>query len=802
MLEKTIESELTASSNGNGQARPISGHERQTVLEDYRYCRLSREASLLGRRDVLTGHAKFGIFGDGKELPQVVMARRMKKGDFKAGYYRDQTLMFALGLSTIEEFFAQLYADCANDPFTRGRQMNSHYATPLIDERGDWTDHRATINIAADTSNTAGQMARGLGLALASKQYRSSKFLQDTKFSNHGNEISFLTIGDASTSEGVFWETINAAAVQQIPLFVNVWDDGYGISVPVELQTAKGSISAALAGFADNEDGHGILLEKVDGGDYDQLCAAYDRMVPQVRADHRPALLHVYHLTQPQGHSTSGSHQRYKDKDRLAWEADNDCILRFRDWIINEGFATEQELDEFDRKIKREVRAARDRAEQAKKEPMRQFEKLFDELLSRFSQIEDTRQAAEEIIREREALVSPFLSDYVSLARKLRLKLRHSDHDALSDLEQLLQSAFERARYNYAEGLHSNTARAAVKVPVVPARYADDAPAKNGYEIINAFFRTIFEQHPETYAFGEDVGQIGDVNQGFAGLQEKFGEDRVFDAGIREWTIMGQAIGMAMRGLRPIAEIQYLDYLLYGLEPLSDDLATLRWRSGNIQMAPAIIRTRGHRLEGVWHAGSPMQMILGTLRGMYVCVPRNFVQAAGMYNTLLKSDDPGIVIEPLNAYRLKERLPENFDAFTVPLGVPETLRSGSDITVVTYGTCVRTALAAIELLEPHGIEVELIDVQTLLPFDLEGRIVESLRKTSRVLFLDEDLPSGGTAYMMQQVLEIQNGYRYLDAKPQTLSAKSHRTPYGSDGDYFTKPQPEDVAERILEMVHE
>ena len=802
MRENITDPELTISLNGNGRTHPVSRHDKQIVLEDYRWCRLSREASLIGRRDVLTGHAKFGIFGDGKELPQVVLARRMKNGDFRAGYYRDQTLMFALGLSTLEDFFAQLYADCRNDPFTRGRQMNSHYATPLIDEQGDWLDHREQVNIVADTSNTAGQMARGLGLALASKQYRSSKLLQDTPFSTEGNEVTFLTIGDASTSEGVFWETINAAAVQQVPLFTNVWDDGYGISVPVELQTAKGSISAALAGFADDEAGTGILLERVDGGSYDDLCEAYDRLIPEVRANHRPALFHVYNLTQPQGHSTSGSHQRYKSKERLQWEAENDCILRFRNWIIQEGIATETELDNLDKQVRKEVRAARDRAQASKKEPMQQYLATFNELLAVLSQNSATEKIARATAEERDRLVSPFLSDYVALTRRLILQLRAADQPAPDALERLLQSAFERARYNYEEGLYSDTSRAAIKVPVVPAQYNDQSPKKNGYEIINSYFRTIFEQHPQVYAFGEDVGQIGDVNQGFAGLQEKFGKDRVFDAGIREWTIMGQAIGMAMRGLRPIAEIQYLDYLLYGLEPLSDDLATLRWRSGNIQMAPAIIRTRGHRLEGVWHAGSPMQMILGTLRGMYVCVPRNFVQAAGMYNTLLQSDDPGLVIEPLNAYRLKERLPENFGEFTVPLGSPEILQSGTDITLVTYGSCVRIAEAGIELLREHHISVELIDVQTLLPFDLEGRIVESLRRTGRVLFLDEDLPSGGTAYMMQQVLEVQNGYRYLDAKPQSLSAKAHRTPYGSDGDYFTKPQAEDVAERILAMIAE
>ena len=774
-------------------------YDPQDVLRDYRLCRLSREASLLGRRDVLTGYAKFGIFGDGKELPQVVLAKHLQPGDFRSGYYRDQTLMLALGLCTVEDLFAQLYADPQHDPFTRGRQMNAHFATPLIDKHGAWTDHRTTVNITADSSNTAGQMARAVGLALASKTYRRVGALQQTPFSRNGDEVTYVTIGDASTSEGVFFEAINAAAVQQIPMFINVWDDGYGISVPVELQTAKGSISAALAGFADDGNGNGLLIEAVNGNDYDALNHAYRTMVPEVRATHKPALLHVYGLTQPQGHSTSGSHQRYKSKDRLEWEVENDCLTTFRKFILDRGFATEQEVKELERSAKKEVRDARDRAYRRFQERTNAFGELARGLFAELMGVEALREVVLEVQQEMDQIRQPVISEYVGLARRVRFFGEKTEHPALERLDQLIEGAFASAHVDYHDGLYSNTPRAAVRAAVVRPQYAPTAEQRNGYEIINEYFKRTFARRPEVIAFGEDVGHIGDVNQGFAGVQEAHGKDRVFDTGIRELTIMGQAIGTAMRGLRPIAEIQYLDYLLYGLQPLSDDLATLRWRSGNQQMAPAIIRTRGHRLEGVWHAGSPLQMMLGSLRGMYVCVPRNFTQAAGMYETLLRSDDPAIVVEPLNSYRQKEALPTNLGDYTVPLGVPEVLRPGTDVTLVTYGSLVRIADRACTLLERRGISVELIDVQTLLPFDLEGRIAESLKRTNRVLFVDEDLPGGATAYMLQQVLEVQRGYRHLDAPAQTLSARAHRTPYGSDGDYFTKPQLEDIVEAVARL---
>jgi len=765
-----------------------TGLTHQEIVRDFEICCISREASLLARKEVLTGKAKFGIIGDGKEVPQVAMARAFQKGDFRSGYYRDQTLMFALGLSSVEDFFAQLYADSENDPFSKGRQMNSHYATPLLDEQGQWLPHVEHYNVSADISSTAGQMARSLGLALASKKYREKE--EESSFSRKGNEVCFCTIGDASTSEGVFWETLNAAGVQGVPLSISVWDDGYGISVPIEYQTTKGSISEVLKGFELDENGKGIQIYVEKGWDYPAMVRLYRESTDTARRTHIPALLHIKELTQPQGHSTSGSHERYKSEERLAWERDHDCIDRMAQWMVASGIATDEQIEDIKKQAKKAVKQARDRAWKAFNNPTKN---RWNQLKAIVEELAGQSDGLDELRTELGRLMNPLISEVLQLARRAQYLTAGQDSPARENLIRWIREVNEMGAERYHTYLYSRSDQAALNVPVVPARYDEDAPLKNGFEILNAFFDKAMEKHPELYAFGEDLGQIGGVNQGFAGVQKKYGEQRIFDTGIREWTIMGQAIGMAMRGLRPIAEIQYLDYLIYGLEPLTDDLATLQWRSGGMQKAPAIVRTRGHRLEG---------MIVNSLRGMYVLVPRNMTQAAGLYNTMLQSDDPALLIECLNGYRLKEPMPNNLGEFTVPLGVPEVLREGDDLTLVTYGSCVRVAEAAIEWLAKRGISVELIDVQTLLPFDLEHRIVESLKKTNRVLFLDEDFPGGATAFMMRQVLEVQGGYRYLDSPPTTLTAHEHRPPYGSDGDYFSKPNPEDVFEAVYELMRE
>jgi len=774
-----------------------TGLTHQEIVRDFEICCISREASLLARKEVLTGKAKFGIIGDGKEVPQVAMARAFQKGDFRSGYYRDQTLMFALGLSSVEDFFAQLYADSENDPFSKGRQMNSHYATPLLDEQGQWLPHVEHYNVSADISSTAGQMARSLGLALASKKYREKE--EESSFSRKGNEVCFCTIGDASTSEGVFWETLNAAGVQGVPLSISVWDDGYGISVPIEYQTTKGSISEVLKGFELDENGKGIQIYVEKGWDYPAMVRLYRESTDTARRTHIPALLHIKELTQPQGHSTSGSHERYKSEERLAWERDHDCIDRMAQWMVASGIATDEQIEDIKKQAKKAVKQARDRAWKAFNNPTKN---RWNQLKAIVEELAGQSDGLDELRTELGRLMNPLISEVLQLARRAQYLTAGQDSPARENLIRWIREVNEMGAERYHTYLYSRSDQAALNVPVVPARYDEDAPLKNGFEILNAFFDKAMEKHPELYAFGEDLGQIGGVNQGFAGLQKKYGEQRIFDTGIREWTIMGQAIGMAMRGLRPIAEIQYLDYLIYGLEPLTDDLATLQWRSGGMQKAPAIVRPRAHRLEGIWHAGSPLGMIVNSLRGMYVLVPRNMTQAAGLYNTMLQSDDPALLIECLNGYRLKEPMPNNLGEFTVPLGVPEVLREGDDLTLVTYGSCVRVAEAAIEWLAKRGISVELIDVQTLLPFDLEHRIVESLKKTNRVLFLDEDFPGGATAFMMRQVLEVQGGYRYLDSPPTTLTAHEHRPPYGSDGDYFSKPNPEDVFEAVYELMRE
>lgn len=773
----------------------------ENVLKDYWTCLVSREVSLMGRKEVLTGKAKFGILGDGKEVAQVAMARAFKKGDWKSGYYRDQTFMMAAGLCAVEDFFAQLYADADNDPFSGGRQMNAHFATDTIDRYGNWTVHTERYNVSSDISPTGGQMARALGLAMASKKYREIEIPASEKFSNKGNEVSFVTIGDASTSEGVFWETMNAAAVMQVPLLVAVWDDGYGISVPVELQTVKSSISKALAGFEVEKKSNGIYIFKVKGWDYPNLCATFEKAAELVRKEHIPALVHVQEITQPQGHSTSGSHERYKSPERLEWEKEFDGIQKMREWILINGIAGESSLEELEKNARQHAKEGKDTAWQRYAGKVSLYQNELKYIIEQLP-AELKSEAVQKIGEELKTAINPGFADVVQLARRLDIQLKRFSSGSSEPLKTFLSEVKGIARERYHTHLWSESDHAAIMVNSIPARYGSDAQEVPGFQILNQFFDHVLETNPDVIAFGEDVGKIGDVNQGFAGLQARHGAERVFDTGIREWTIMGQAIGASMRGLRPIAEIQYLDYLAYAFSALSDDLATVRYRSAGRQKAPAIIRTRGHRLEGVWHAGSPMGMLVSSMRGIHICVPRNMVQAAGMYRTLLQSDDPGIVVECLNGYRLKELMPDNLKEFSVPLGVPEVLHPGNDVTLVTYGSCVREALEAIELLNPFNISVELIDVQTLLPFDLEGVISASLKKTSRIVFLDEDVPGGATAFMMQQVLEKQGGYRYLDATPVTVTAKEHRTPFGSDGDYFTKPGPEDIFDAVYGLMKE
>ncbi len=799
MTENTIANEAITTSSFDEQFI-------QEVKDDFWICAVSREASIMARKEVLTGKAKFGITGDGKEIPQLAMARHFRKGDWRSGYYRDMTFMFALELSTMEAFFGQLYADSENDPFSGGRQMNSHYATPNIDESGEWLDVKKRFNISADYSSTAGQMARALGLAFASKKFRHSDDLQQgTPFSENGNEVCFCTIGDASTSEGVFWETMNAAGVLQVPLVVSVWDDGYGISVPKEYQTTKGSISEALNGLHPQDEEPGVTIYNVKGWDYAKLRAVYKKAIQEAREYHRPALIHVEDLTQPQGHSTSGSHERYKSKQRLQWEKEHDCLHKMMLWMIENGFATQEELDTTRKKARQFVKEARDNAWRSFMEPIKEdykyLQDLYQKLLASTSSPSQKR-AIHDIQRQLKSIVNPVLSELVRNAKRMHYATLSLLVPATEELRNWLKNKKELAHDRYHTHLYSETPKSALKVPHIHPTYASNGKMINGYELLNRFFDKKIGQDDTIFAFGEDVGKIGDVNQGFAGLQQKYGEERVFDTGIREWTIMGQAIGMAMRGLRPIAEIQYLDYLIYGLEPLNDDLATLRYRTDGIQAAPAIIRTRGHRLEGIWHAGSPIGMIINALRGMYVLVPRNMTQAAGFYNTMLQSDDPAIIIECLNGYRFKEQLPDNLGEYTIPPGMPEILQEGVDVTLVTYGSCVRVAEEAVELLARHDISVELIDVQSLIPFDLDHSILKSLQKTNRLVLLDEDVPGGATAYMMQHILEKQKGYYYLDSPPVTITAAAHRPPYGSDGDYFSKPNAEDVFEAIYKMLHE
>lgn len=777
---------------------------KQEVLADFAVACLSREVSLTGRKEVLTGKAKFGIFGDGKELAQIALAKAFKKGDWRSGYYRDQTWMMALGELTVEQFFAQLYAnpDQQQEPNSSGRQMNGHFATKLQDENGNWLNHTQKNNSTADASPTASQMPRSLGIALASKLYRQNQNLEGfSNFSNQGNEVSFVSIGDASTSEGLFWETLNAAGVMRVPLAVSVWDDGYGISVPKKYQTTKESISTILQGFQTDENGRGMDIYVCEGWNYPKLVETYKKGIEKVRKTHIPALFHIIEVTQPQGHSTSGSHERYKDETRLKFEAEFDCIKKMKEWMLEGGMATEEECNAIQENARQKANEGKKAAWVNFNAPIKSDIKDVVELMQDVAN-ESGHAGVTEIINSLQSTIDPIRKDIIRHGKKVLRALRGNNYHSLNVLRDWLADYNKQLHNNYSSHLHSETPMNALKVPVVPAQFSSSSKTVNGFEVLNTFFESTFNKYPNVVAFGEDLGKIGDVNQGFSGLQDKFGEVRIFDTGIREATIMGQGIGLAMRGLRPIAEIQYLDYLLYGLQPLSDDLSCLLYRTKGTQKAPLIVRTRGHRLEGIWHTGSPMGMIINSLRGMYVCVPRNMVQAAGMYNTLLQSDEPGLVIECLNGYRLKEQLPDNIGEFTVPLGVPEVLQKGDDVTLVTYGSCVRIAEEAIQLLEEAGISVELIDVQTLLPFDINHTIIESIKKTNRVVFLDEDVPGGASAYMFQQVFEGQGAFRYLDSEPVTISAKPHRAPYSSDGDYFSKPSADDVFEAIYKMMGE
>jgi pyruvate/2-oxoglutarate/acetoin dehydrogenase E1 component/TPP-dependent pyruvate/acetoin dehydrogenase alpha subunit len=677
--------------------------------------------------------------------------------------------------------------------------MNSHYATRLIDTEDNWLDSTETKNVSSDISCTGGQMARALGLAMASKQYREREIKDSDKFSNHGNEISFVTIGDASTSEGAFWETINAAAVMKVPLITCVWDDGYGISVPKELQTTKASISEALGGFLINDEGNGMYIYKVKGWDYQELCRVFEESTKLVRDNHIPALIHVEEVTQPQGHSTSGSHERYKSKERLQWESEYDCIEKFRSWILQNGLASEDEMDKIKEEAINQVKKGKTNAWNTYKAPLDALKEELSNILQPFHAAEN--EALSRAINDFNQLRTPTFGEIIESARLIYIQSRLTGVDS-DALQHFIQTYKNEGNDRYRTHLYSSSSQAAINIPVIHPEYSESSKKVNGYQILNNYFDKVLEKNDKVIAFGEDVGQIGDVNQGFANMQAKYGVDRVFDSGIREWTIIGQGIGAAMRGLKPIAEIQYLDYITYAFSPLTDDLSTVRYRSNGIQQAPLIVRSRGHRLEGIWHAGSPLGMLINALRGIYICVPRNMVQAAGMYNTLIQSADPGLVIECLNAYRLKEMLPDNIGEYTVPLGVPEILKEGDQITLVTYGSCVGVVMKASEILERHDISAEVIDVQTLLPFDMEQTIVESIKKTNRVLFIDEDVPGGATSFMMKNVLEDQDGYMFLDSKPMTLTAKEHRTPFGSDGDYFTKPQPEDVIEKVYAILEE
>ncbi len=778
---------------------------RETILDDFRLMCESRQASLLGRKDVMGGRAKFGIFGDGKELAQLAMAKAFRKGDFRSGYYRDQTVVAALGNLRWRDFFSQIYGhpDVEHDPHTAGRSMNNHYTTRFLDENGLWKSQTDTYNHICDLAPTAGQIPRSVGLAYASKLYRQNQELRNlTDFSRYGNEIVFATIGDGSTSQGMFWETMNAAGVLQVPLLMSVWDDGYGISVPIEYQTTKGSISKALAGFQRDEDDKGIEILTVKAWDYVALIETYKKAARLCRHEHIPVLVHVQEVTQQQGHSSSGSHERYKSADRLAWEREWDCNTKFREWILTNGYATNEELDMIDESARLMIRNVRNEAWECYQNAVKiEHNEVLDLLESASHESQFTNDLLA-LSSKLKGSVMPIYRDATEAVRKALRIIRNENIPTKKWLNEWLIEAKKRNDDRFSSHLYSQSSESPLLVPAVPVEYAPDAPMVDGREVVRLNFDAIFANDARVVALGEDVGMIGDVNQGFAGLQEKYGEHRITDTGIRETTIIGQGIGLAIRGLRPIVEIQYFDYVYYTLATLTDDLATLQYRTKGGQKAPLIVRTRGHRLEGIWHSGSPMSVVIHSLRGLHVCVPRNLTQAAGMYNTLLRGDDPALVVESLNGYRLKEKLPSNLGDFCVPLGKIETLREGNDVTVVTYGSMCRIVMEAAEQLQQTGISVEVIDVQTLLPFDIEHKIVASIKKTNRVVFADEDMPGGASAYMMQQVLDDQKAYQWLDAAPKAVSAKAHRPAYSSDGDYFSKPNVEDVFDAVYDLMHE
>ena len=783
---------------------------RKQVLDDYRLGRISREASYLTRKEVLTGKAKFGIVGDGKELPQLAMAKVFREGDWRSGYYRDQTFAMAVGVLSVDAFFAQLYADTdvEREPASAGRQMPCHFATRSLNEDGSWKDLTQIKNISSDISPTAGQIPRLLGLALASNVYKEVKFQGSEKFSHNGQEVAFGTIGDASTAEGHFWETINAACALQVPMIMSIWDDGYGISVPTHNQRAKEDLSEILAGFQRKEgDKQGCEVIQVRAWDYPMLLEAYARAEQLAREESVPVILHIIEVTQPQGHSTSGSHERYKDEERMNFETEFDCLNKFREWILNysiqidgeeQTLSSVEELDEIEKEAKAFVR------EQQKKawaEYRASIDHIQNQVLPLVKQFENQPEVAA-LLEKFSALVTVGKKDIFALVRKALWATREQNTSERQNLVQVYERIFEKETENYSSHLYSESEWKAVNIPEIKPVFSEDSQILDGRVVIRNNFDKIFEKYPETLIFGEDTGSIGDVNQGLEGMQEKYGETRIADTGIREATILGQGVGLAMRGLRPIAEIQYLDYVLYCLQGMSDDLATLQYRTKGGQKAPVIVRTRGHRLEGVWHSGSPMAGILNLVRGMMVLVPRNLTQAAGFYNTMLNSDDTALIIEPLNGYRLKEKQPDNIGEFTVPVGKVEITRAGKDITLVTYGSTWKIVTEAVEELAKLGIDAEVIDVQSLLPFDLSAEISESVKKTNRLAVIDEDVEGGASAYIMQQILEKQGAFRYLDSKPLTIAAKNHRPAYASDGDYFSKPSVEDIVEKVYDLFHE
>ncbi len=781
---------------------------KEDVLNDYRIACESRQVSLLGRKEVLTGKAKFGIFGDGKEVPQLAMAKVFREGDWRSGYYRDQTFMFATGMMTLEEFFAQLYGntDIQANPSNGGRLMNNHFATRSLDEKGDWKVLTAQKNSSADISPTAGQMPRLLGLALASKVFRNNPHLHGmSRFSVKGNEVAFGTIGDASTSEGHFFETINAAGVLQVPLAISVWDDGWGISVPRKYQTTKGNISEILKGFERDANNPGFVILKAKGWDYPSLCKIYEEGIAICRKEHVPVLFHITELTQPQGHSTSGSHERYKTKEQLEWEKEFDCIQQMRQWILNEKIANENELDSIENNAVARAKEARLAAWNQYLAPIKaERERLVSTVKASKCPCKK-QQRIDVIVEALEKLIEPTRKDIISSGKKvLRDVCTTCDlkKPMKSELTEWFDEQMNVNKNRYGSHLYSESAQSAMNIDGIAPIITEKSPVVTGREVLLSNYDHLFTTYPELLVFGEDVGKIGGVNQTLEGMQAKYGEIRVSDTGIREATIIGQGVGLAMRGLRPIAEIQYFDYLLYGLQVLSDDLATLQYRTRGGQKAPLIISTRGHRLEGIWHSGSPLSMVINSIRGIHVLVPRNMTQASGFYNTMMASDDPALIIEPLNGYRLKEKMPDNIGNYRVPIGIPEVLEPGTDLTLVTYGSCVRIAQEAVAQLKEFRISVELIDVQSLLPFDRNHDIVKSLIKTNKIVFFDEDVPGGATAYMMQNVLEQQGGYKYLDAEPKTITATNHRPAYSTDGDYFSNPNAEDVFETIYRMMHE